>query len=38
MFAFKDRYFLTVGARVDGNSAFGEDLGLQAYPRPAGRM
>lgn len=28
-----DRYFLTVGARVDGNSAFGEDLGLQTYPK-----
>ncbi|MBI4502403.1 MAG: TonB-dependent receptor [Gemmatimonadetes bacterium] len=33
MFAFKDRYFLTVGARVDGNSAFGENLGLQTYPK-----
>jgi TonB-dependent starch-binding outer membrane protein SusC len=33
LFAFQDRYFLTVGARVDGNSAFGEDLGLQAYPK-----
>ncbi len=28
-----DRYFLTIGARVDGNSAFGEDLGLQTYPK-----
>ncbi len=28
-----DRYFLTLGLRVDGNSAFGEDLGLQAYPK-----
>src|SRR5262249_6443109 len=27
MFALKDRYFVTVGARVDGNSAFGENLG-----------
>jgi hypothetical protein len=33
MFAFKDRYFVTVGARIDGNSAFGEDLGLQTYPK-----
>jgi hypothetical protein len=33
MFAIKDRYFLTVGVRVDGNSAFGEDLGLQTYPK-----
>ncbi len=31
--AMLDRYFLTVGARVDGNSAFGEDLGLQTYPK-----
>lgn len=30
---FRDRYFLTLGLRVDGNSAFGEDLGLQAYPK-----
>jgi TonB-linked SusC/RagA family outer membrane protein len=30
---FKNRYFLTVGARVDGNSAFGEDFGLQTYPK-----
>lgn len=29
----KDRYFLTVGARVDGNSAFGQDFGLQTYPK-----
>jgi len=29
----RDRYFLTLGLRVDGNSAFGEDLGLQAYPK-----
>ena len=28
-----DRYFLTVGARVDGNSAFGSDFGLQTYPK-----
>lgn len=33
LFAFKDRYFLTTGVRIDGNSAFGEDLGLQAYPK-----
>lgn len=30
---FKNRYFLTVGLRVDGNSAFGEDFGLQQYPK-----
>jgi TonB-dependent starch-binding outer membrane protein SusC len=29
----KDRYYLTVGARFDGNSAFGQSLGLQAYPK-----
>ena len=33
MFDLKDRYFLTLGARVDGNSAFGEDFGLQTYPK-----
>lgn len=33
MFSFKDRYFLTAGVRIDGNSAFGEDLGLQTYPK-----
>jgi TonB-linked SusC/RagA family outer membrane protein len=31
--ALNDRYFLTLGARVDGNSAFGEDFGLQTYPK-----
>ena len=36
LFAMLDRYFLTVGARVDGNSAFGEDLGLQTYPKISG--
>lgn len=33
MLNLKDRYFLTLGARVDGNSAFGESLGLQTYPK-----
>ena len=33
---FKDRYFLTVGARMDGNSAFGEDFGFQTYPKVSG--
>jgi TonB-dependent starch-binding outer membrane protein SusC len=28
-----DRLFLTGGVRVDGNSAFGEDFGLQVYPK-----
>lgn len=31
-----DRYFLTAGVRVDGNSAFGKDFGLQAYPKISG--
>jgi hypothetical protein len=30
---WKDRLFLTAGLRVDGNSAFGEDFGLQPYPK-----
>jgi TonB-linked SusC/RagA family outer membrane protein len=29
----KNRYFLTGGLRVDGNSAFGKNLGLQSYPK-----
>jgi outer membrane receptor protein involved in Fe transport len=33
VFDFRDRYFLTAGIRFDGNSAFGEDLGIQAYPK-----
>ncbi len=33
LFDFKSRYFLTAGARVDGNTAFGENLGLQVYPK-----
>jgi hypothetical protein len=33
VFAFKDRYFLTVGLRADGNSAFGTNLGIEAYPK-----
>ncbi|MBX6363458.1 MAG: TonB-dependent receptor [Gemmatimonadetes bacterium] len=28
-----DRLFLIGGVRVDGNSAFGKDYGLQAYPK-----
>ena len=30
---WSDKRFLTVGLRVDGNSAFGESLGLQPYPK-----
>lgn len=33
LFGLKDKYFVTVGARVDGNSAFGEDFGFQTYPK-----
>ncbi|MCZ6918367.1 MAG: TonB-dependent receptor [Gemmatimonadetes bacterium] len=32
-FSISDRLFATVGARLDGNSAFGEDFGLQFYPK-----
>jgi TonB-dependent starch-binding outer membrane protein SusC len=35
-FGIADRYFLTVGLRVDGNSAFGENLGFQFYPKVSG--
>ncbi|MBK6486843.1 MAG: TonB-dependent receptor [Gemmatimonadetes bacterium] len=31
-----NRYFLTLGARFDGNSAFGQQLGLQMYPKVSG--
>jgi outer membrane receptor protein involved in Fe transport len=31
--AWRDRLFVTAGLRVDGNSAFGENFGLQAYPK-----
>jgi outer membrane receptor protein involved in Fe transport len=30
---WRDRAFLTLGLRVDGNSAFGSDFGLQPYPK-----
>jgi len=32
-FAWKDRLFVTVGFRLDGNSAFGADYGFQQYPK-----
>ena len=28
-----NKYFVTTGVRVDGNSAFGEGFGLQVYPK-----
>jgi len=33
---FNDRFFITAGLRVDGNSNFGEDFGAQAYPKLSG--
>lgn len=30
---FKDKLFLELGLRLDGNSAFGDNVGLQAYPK-----
>jgi TonB-linked SusC/RagA family outer membrane protein len=30
---YKDLLFLTLGGRVDGNSAFGDEYGLQFYPK-----
>lgn len=33
MLGWKDVLFLTGGIRIDGNSSFGEDYGLQAYPK-----
>ncbi|TDQ09449.1 outer membrane receptor protein involved in Fe transport [Pedobacter metabolipauper] len=30
---FKDRYFLDLGLRGDGNSAFGKSVGAQYYPK-----
>jgi TonB-dependent starch-binding outer membrane protein SusC len=32
-FSWKDRLFTTIGLRVDGNSAFGQDFGFQQYPK-----
>jgi TonB-dependent SusC/RagA subfamily outer membrane receptor len=33
LLGWKDRYFLTAGLRIDGNSAFGKNFGLQKYPK-----
>ncbi len=30
---FADRLFVTLGVRVDGHSAFGQDFGLKRYPK-----
>jgi TonB-linked SusC/RagA family outer membrane protein len=33
LFGIDDRLFITAGLRIDGNSAFGDDYGLQFYPK-----
>jgi TonB-linked SusC/RagA family outer membrane protein len=33
VFDISDKYFITAGVRVDGNSAFGSGFGLQTYPK-----
>ena len=33
LIGYQDRYFLTAGLRMDGYSAFGENLGLEPYPK-----
>ena len=33
IFGLRDRYFATAGIRLDGSTAFGDDLALQVYPR-----
>ncbi|MSR35995.1 MAG: hypothetical protein EXR95_05030 [Gemmatimonadetes bacterium] len=33
VFDINNRYFVTLGMRVDGNSAFGSGFGLQMYPK-----
>jgi TonB-dependent starch-binding outer membrane protein SusC len=30
---WQDRLFVTAGVRIDGNSSFGDDFGLQTYPK-----
>ncbi len=36
LIGYRDRYFLTAGLRMDGYSAFGENLGLEPYPKISG--
>jgi hypothetical protein len=36
VFDLNNKYFLTLGLRIDGNSAFGKGFGLQAYPKASG--
>ena len=33
LFGYHDRYFVTLGLRLDGNSVFGEDFGIERYPK-----
>jgi len=33
LIGYRDRIFVTAGARIDGSSTFGEELGLQFYPK-----
>lgn len=33
LLGWRDRVFVTGGLRIDGNSAFGDDFGLQYYPK-----
>lgn len=33
LLGWNDQLFVTLGMRIDGNSAFGEDYGLQFYPK-----
>ncbi|MQA92248.1 MAG: TonB-dependent receptor [Gemmatimonas sp.] len=33
LFGYLDRFFLTTGVRLDGNSAFGQEFGWAAYPK-----
>ncbi len=36
VFDISNKYFITAGVRVDGNSAFGSGFGLQVYPKVSG--
>ena len=36
VFDISNKYFITAGLRVDGNSAFGSGFGLQMYPKVSG--
>jgi TonB-linked SusC/RagA family outer membrane protein len=36
MIGWRDKLFITAGARIDGNSAFGQSFGLQTYPKVSG--